>query len=152
MPRRAIRAIALSACVCWAAPASASECRPANGTTPCIDANSLWPATGSARFLTLPEPVALPRGRVGLALLAQVLFRPLSADVPSPAETGREVRLVEGTVEQALLLSVGLGENLELGLSLPMILRQTGTGKGRLGPWLEACQTVSTLPAWVLTW
>lgn len=100
--------------------------------TPCIDSNSLWLATGAARFLALPEPVALPRGKVGLAVAAQFMHRVLTVDVPSPDPRGREVRLVDDVFEQELLLAAGLGRHFELGLALSLMLRQSGTGSGGL--------------------
>lgn len=134
MLRRASRALALLLGLATAnsAHAQGAECRPDNGTTPCIDANSLWLATGAAHWFTLPEPVALARGKVGLSVVAQVLFRVLSAELPSPALEGREVRLVERVLEEDLLLAVGLGSDLELGLVLPVILHQRGTGSAGL--------------------
>jgi hypothetical protein len=128
MLRTVARALVLLSSVATAGTARGEECRPANGTTPCIDANSLWLATGAAHLLTLPEPTALPRGKVGLTLAAQLLKRVLTVDLPSPAPEGREVRLVEQVLEHDLLLAAGLGNRFELGLALAVILRQSGTG------------------------
>lgn len=115
-----------------AMPGHATECQPESGTSPCVDANSLWLASGSARFVSLPAAVALPRGRVGLTLAVQALFSPLRASVPSPDPNGREVKLVERVLEEELLLAFGLGRDLELGLALPVILHQTGAGSAGL--------------------
>lgn len=132
MRSRAIRALSLLAGLCLAGGADGAQCRPANGNSPCIDANSLWLATGAAHFLSLPEPVALGRGQVGLAVVTQLLFRPLSAELPSPELNGREVRLVERALEADMLLALGLGRRLELGLTLPVILNQRGAGSAGL--------------------
>lgn len=131
MLRRVFRALLLSS-LSTAHAARAAECRPDTGVTPCIDSNSLWLPAGAARFLTLPEPVALAPGKVGLAVAAQLMARVLTVDVPSPAANGREVRFVDRVVEQELLLAAGLGRHLELGLAISVILRQSGTGNGGL--------------------
>jgi OOP family OmpA-OmpF porin len=128
MLRRVGRALALLASLATAGAAEATECRPANGTSPCIDADSLWLATGAAHLLTLPEPVALEPGQVGLALAVQLLERVLTVDLPSPVPEGREVRLVDQVITEQLLLAAGLGHHFELGLSLSVVLRQSGTG------------------------
>jgi hypothetical protein len=52
--------------------------------------------------------------------------------VPSPDPNGREVKLVERVLEEDLLLAFGLGRALELGLTLPVILHQTGAGAAGL--------------------
>lgn len=80
----------------------------------------------------LPRAVSLPRGRVGLTLAVQALFSPLRASVQSPDPNGREVKLVERVLEEDLLLAFGLGRAFELGLSLPVILHQTGAGSAGL--------------------
>jgi hypothetical protein len=106
-----------------------AECRPPNGLSPCVDANSLWLATGEARWFTLAAPgPALAPGRVALAVAVQVLTSPLRWVVPSPDLEGREIRAIDRVVEQDLVLAVGLGKNLELGLSLGVILHQSGAG------------------------
>ncbi len=122
------RALALLSSLAAASAAQAAECRPENGTTPCIDANSLWLATGAAHLFTLPEPVALARGKVGLAFAAQRMQRVLTVDLPSPSAEGREVRFVDQVIEEELLLAAGLGRKFELGLALSVILHQRGTG------------------------
>lgn len=130
MLRRVGSALALGLGLASAAPAQAqsTECQPDTGITPCIDANSLWLPTGAAHGFALSSPVALARGKVGLAIAAQASFRVLTAELPSPAAEGREVRLIDRVVEENLLLAAGLGRNWELGLALSLILRQSGTG------------------------
>lgn len=110
------------------ATARATNCNPGTGISPCLDANAFWLTPGDARFFSLPRGRVLPAGGVGLSFAAQALWRPLRLGVPSPNDTGRDVELVERAIEQDTLLAIGLGGHLELGLALPVILRQTGSG------------------------
>lgn len=108
--------------------ANASDCRPGNGVSPCLDANALWLTTGDARFFSLPSGRVLGAGHVGLAFAASAAWRPLWLNVPSSNADGRDVELVERRVEEETLLAVGLGKSLELGLALPVVLHQSGSG------------------------
>ncbi|MFZ5894165.1 MAG: hypothetical protein ACOY0T_24100 [Myxococcota bacterium] len=106
----------------------AADCSPANGVSPCLDANDLWLTTGDARLFSLPSGEALPAGRVGLAIAVQALWRPLRLNVASSNATGRDISLVSRAVQQDTVLAIGLGKQLELGLGVPLVLHQTGAG------------------------
>ncbi len=104
------------------------ECHPASGISSCVDANALWLAPGSARWLSLSSPETTSPGRVGFALATQRATKPLRLVVPSQADDGREVQVIRAYTEQDLELSIGLTTDLELGLSFPVVSRQTGAG------------------------
>ncbi|MGC4092081.1 MAG: hypothetical protein QM756_30210 [Polyangiaceae bacterium] len=110
------------------APARASECAPPSGISPCLDANALWIGSGDARLFSLSSGTALGAGEVGLSVTLQALWRPLRLNVPSSNAAGREVEFVAGALEQDTTIAIGLGHHLELGLGLPLVLRQSGAG------------------------
>lgn len=105
-----------------------TECRPATGYSPCIDANALWPSPGDATFFALASPRATAPGRVALGVQGQVLVRPLVLNVPGPVEDGRDVRVVDYAVDETLLLETGLGFGWSMGLGVGTTLVQEGAG------------------------
>lgn len=109
-----------------------ADCQPENGLSPCLDANSLWLATGKTRWFGLNAEPALAPGRVAVGVAVQLLESPLRFVVPSPDVGGREVLALDEVVEQDTLLAVGLGKQLELGVALAVILYQRGAGSAGL--------------------
>jgi hypothetical protein len=122
-------AVALGLCgLSRAACAAATECAPATGYSPCLDANTLWPAPGTSRFVAVASPEPAAPGRLAFAFQVQALVRPLILEVPGPTAGAREVRLVDYAVDEALLFDWGLGRGLALGLALRVALFQRGAG------------------------
>lgn len=119
---------ALAAALVFGKSARAADCHPGNGVSPCFDANALWLAGGDARFFTLPSGRVLEAGRVAFAVAASATWRPLRLTVPNSSPGGRDVELVKRASGEETVLAVGLGRGLELGLALPIILRQRGAG------------------------
>jgi hypothetical protein len=105
-----------------------ADCQPPSGLSPCLDANSLWLATGRTRWFGLGAEPALAPGRVAVGAAVQLLESPLSFVVPSPDIGGREVLAIDEVVAEDTLLAVGLGHHFELGVALGMILYQRGAG------------------------
>jgi hypothetical protein len=122
-------AVALGLCGLSRAPcAAATECAPTTGYSPCLDANTLWPAPGAGRFLAIASPEPVAAGRLAFAFQGQALVRPLVLEVPGPTSGAREVRLVDYSVDEALLFDWGLGHGVALGLALRVALLQRGAG------------------------
>src|SRR6187401_162382 len=92
--------------------ALATDCHPATGVSPCLDANALWLASGDARFFSLPSGDTLPAGKVGLSVAVQALWHPLHLNVPVPSADGRDVQLVARSIEQDTTLAIGLGRRM----------------------------------------
>jgi hypothetical protein len=111
-----------------AEPVRAGDCNSKTGVSQCFDANALWLTAGDARFFSIPRGNVLPAGQVGLAVAAQALWRPLRLTVPSANDSGRDIELVKRSIEQDTLFAIGLGAHLEIGVALPVVLHQTGSG------------------------
>lgn len=126
--RRLAGLVAFTAILSSNAAARATDCHPASGVSPCFDANSLWLTTGDARFFSLPTGRVLEAGRVAFALTASATFRSLRLSVPASNADGRDVEFVKRAVGEETLLAIGLGNQLELGLALPVVLHQVGSG------------------------
>jgi hypothetical protein len=126
--RRFAGLVAFTAALWSSARAQAADCQPANGVSPCFDANEFWLTTGDARFFSLPTGRVLAPGRVAIAFAASATWRSLHLNVPSSNADGRDVDLVKRAMGEETLLAIGLGNQLELGLALPVVLHQVGSG------------------------
>lgn len=108
------------------APALATDCD--TTLSPCFDSNNLDLPAGPAHFVSIQDATALAPGNLSLALAGSYLRSPVVLTAPSPAPSGREVRLIEDVYQIDLLFAIGLLPRLELGLAFPMRPFQDGTG------------------------
>lgn len=125
---KAVRQVCIPFCLALSlgAPAHAIEC---DGVlSPCFDANNLDLPAGPAHFVGIEDATALPTGKLSLALAGSYLRTPAVLNAPSPAPSGREVRLVEDVYQLDLLFAIGVLANTQLGLAFPVRVFQDGTG------------------------
>jgi hypothetical protein len=113
-------------------PARAAGCPTGGGFSPCFDANSLWLPAGPAEFATVPDTRVNAPQSWNLGLTTEVLRAPVLARIASPDSAGRDVQVVDYAVDASFFLAVGVVDNLQLSLTLPTRLYQTGAGVGGL--------------------
>jgi OmpA-OmpF porin, OOP family len=98
------------------------------GASTCIDADTLWPAFGPARFFAIAPARTTPAGRAGFGLVGTYLSNPVRLSVPTAATFPLDTDAVGDLLDATLLFSYGLGERLEIGAALPFTAYRTGTG------------------------
>jgi hypothetical protein len=126
--RRVRLALALSLVSAGAAAAEPEACAPDSELSPCFDADPLWLGTAPSEFASLPSPRALGAGELSALLGLGVSRRPVILVAPSPHRYGREVPVVETTSTLTLGARYGIGYGLDLGVVLPFVPYQHGTG------------------------
>ena len=138
VPRRAVGVFfrALACFAFWAsltglcsAPSYALDCRE-HPHSSCIDSNQQWLARGTGAFVALPAAETRSPDSAVFAVAAVYQYRPLTLNAASPDGAGRDVPLVEHTVDGQALIEAGLGHGLDLGLALRLVPYQQGTGIG----------------------
>jgi hypothetical protein len=120
--------IGVVALVPAAAAAEPDACARSASISPCFDADALWLPAGPATFVGFGSPRTLGVGELTLMLGASVARRPLLLTAPSPHPEGREVPAVETTSTLTLGGRVGIGYGLDVGMVLPWVPYQSGTG------------------------
>jgi hypothetical protein len=108
--------------------AEPAECAGEARVSPCFDADELWLSTTPSPFASLPSPRALGTRELSLLVAAGYLYRPVILVAPAPHPDGREVPVVENTSTLAFGARYGLGYGLDLGVVLPIVPYQNGTG------------------------
>ncbi len=106
----------------------ATECEPAGGVSPCLDAEGLWLASGRAEFLGLEPTRAAPAGYVATSVGTSYAHRPVVLNVPSPDPDGRDINVVRHLVTTTVLMNYAPWSGLELTLSAPFTPLQDGAG------------------------
>ena len=119
---------ALFALARGAGAAPPDPCDGAASVSPCFDAEALWLPSGPATFVAFGSPRALAAGRLTVTAGAGLARRPVVLVAPSPHPEGREVPAVATTSTLTLAARFGLGRGLDVGLALPWIPYQDGTG------------------------
>ncbi|MBX3182105.1 MAG: hypothetical protein KIT72_10385 [Polyangiaceae bacterium] len=125
--KRLTLAVPLALLLCTAR-ARAADCTPASRQSPCVPASALWVRPGASPFLLLPDPEPEAAGRVSVSLTGEYSLSPLTLEAASPDPAGREIPVVKHRVGLTAGARLGLGQGLDLGLSLPLVLFQEGTG------------------------
>ncbi|MEZ4224093.1 MAG: hypothetical protein R3B13_24305 [Polyangiaceae bacterium] len=125
-PRGLVRVVVLLGCM--AAPAHATDCKPAGGVSPCLDAEALWLAQGRSGFLGI-ESTAVPAAHaLSVGAGTSYSHRPLVLNVPSPDPEGRDVNVVRHLVTTTYTMSYAPLAGLEATLSTPFSPLQDGAG------------------------
>lgn len=108
--------------------ARASECKPVNGMSPCIDADNLWPHAGGGPFFAIGSTTTTPRGQIAFGLVGSFLTQPVGLGVASADPRGSTVFVVDKVLDATLLFAGGVADRLELTLAVPVALYQDGVG------------------------
>ncbi len=127
--RRWFRSVAAGSCALTiAATALGTNCHPESGVSPCFEADALRVPSGHARFAGIASPLVVPEAEVAFSLATTFLYKPLLLNAPSPAAEGRDIVVVERELGMTFGAAVGLGERLELDVSLPVSTARSGSG------------------------
>jgi hypothetical protein len=110
--------------------ARATECKPASGLSPCIDADNLWAHAGGGPFFAIGSTTTTPRGQIAFGLVGSLLSQPIGLGVASADPRGSTVFAVDKVFDATLLFAVGVTDRLELTLAAPAALYQSGVGLG----------------------
>jgi hypothetical protein len=115
-----------------AAPARAETdaCARNASVSPCFDADPLWIPTGPTPFATVPSARALPPRTLSFVLAADYSDRPVELVTPSPHPDGQEIDVVRATSTLTLGARYGLTRGIDLGVALPFVPFQIGSGAG----------------------
>jgi hypothetical protein len=76
----------------------------------------------------MPDSRAMETGSVTTGLGVEYLRRPIVLQAASPDREGRSVHVVDWALDAQLLVGFGLGSRFELGLAMPFVLTQRGSG------------------------
>jgi hypothetical protein len=125
--RRRVAVAAAAALLATAPAALATDCTLEAGSSTCLDADTLWLRPLPGRFVALGAHVPAS-GRGGLSIHAGHLVAPIRVVAASPDPSGREL----GAVDSVTGVTVGGAyvpfERFSVGLAVPAVLHQTGTG------------------------
>jgi OOP family OmpA-OmpF porin len=108
----------------------AVECVTPAGLSPCFDANALWLPAGSSHFMALPDTptTAIRQPRFGFS--SELLHRPVRLHALSPDAPGRDVQVVDFAFDSSLFVAVGVLQNVDVSLALPVRVYEQGAGLG----------------------
>jgi len=128
--RRRARALpALGAALLLSArTASATDCTPPNGMSPCLDSEALWLPPRPSHFVSIPAATRPTLRSVFLGAGLSHAQRPILLTAASPDPEGREIRVVGRSLTLTLLGALPLGKQWDVGLALPAAVSQSGTG------------------------
>ncbi len=110
------------------APASATDCSPPGGLSPCVDSNNLWMPAGVAHFAAIAASETVAPGAFGFGLGLTYFTKPIVLVASSPDPAGREVNVVDDVLDASFMWAYGLAPRVELSAVLPVALRQSGSG------------------------
>lgn len=125
---RAGAVLTLTAGVLLPGAAASDECQPRNGLSTCIAADTAWLYPGDSRWFRLAPTDTIPHGTVSFGLVASYLSRPIGLRIASPDPEGTTVWAVDDVVGATYLLALGLGGRTQIGLTMPTVLYQDGSG------------------------
>jgi hypothetical protein len=123
----------LGASLITAKPLWAAGCTSDAALSACFDANSLWLPAGHASFISLPDTRVSGAGQASFGAASEWLHRPVVLHVASPDANGRDVHVVDQTLDTSFFLGFGLWKNLELTLAAPTRAYQSGAGSAGVG-------------------
>ncbi len=109
-------------------PLQATDCDPAGGVSPCLDAEALWLASGRANFVAIEPTAVVHAGKVGVVLGTSYAHKPVVLNVPSPDPDGRDINVVRHLVTTTLITGYAPVTGLEVTLSTPFTPAQDGAG------------------------
>jgi hypothetical protein len=108
--------------------AEPAPCARSAPVSPCFDADPLWIPTGPTPFASVPSARTLAPGALSLLLAAGYSDRPVVLVAPSPHPDGQSIDVVRGTSTLTLGARYGLTRGVDLGLAVPFVPFQTGSG------------------------
>jgi OmpA-OmpF porin, OOP family len=108
--------------------ASAGDCRPLNGVSPCIDSDNLWPHAGGGPYFAIGDTSTTPAGELSFGLVGSFFTKSVGVRVVSADPAGSSVFLIDTALDVTLLFALGITDRLELTLAAPATLYQTGAG------------------------
>jgi len=108
--------------------ASPDPCASAALVSPCFDADPWWIPTGPTPFAGVPSARTLPAKSLSLVFGAGLSVEPVVLVTASPHPEGQRIDVVEATSTVTLGGRYGLGRGVDVGLALPFVPYQTGSG------------------------
>jgi hypothetical protein len=103
-------------------------CASAATVSPCFDADPWWIPTGPTPFAGVPSARTLPAKSLSLVVGAGVSVEPVVLVTASPHPEGQRIDVVEATSTLTLGARYGLGRGVDIGLAVPFVPYQTGSG------------------------
>ncbi len=94
----------------------------------CIDADTLWPHPGPARFQSVGATETTAPWEFSLGMVTTYLRKPIVLRAASANPEGVDVPAIDHMVSANFLWGLGLTNNLEVTLAMPVTLFQDGTG------------------------
>lgn len=113
--------------VLGALPARA-ECDNDARLSTCIDADTLWPHPGPARFQSVGATETTAPGEFSVGLVTSYLRKPIVLRAASSNPGGTDVPAIDHMVDMNFLWAMGIIDQLELTVAMPVTLAQNGSG------------------------
>ncbi|HSU39369.1 MAG TPA: hypothetical protein VLJ38_07370 [Polyangiaceae bacterium] len=126
--RLAFRCLVLGIALAAPARAETAPCASGASVSPCFDADPLWIPTGPTPFATVPSARTLAPKKLSFVLAAGYSDRPVELVTPSPHPDGQEIAVVRATSTLTLGARYGLTRGIDLGIALPFVPFQVGSG------------------------
>jgi OmpA-OmpF porin, OOP family len=108
--------------------ASAEDCHPSSGLSPCIDADSLWPHAGGGSYFAIGDASTTPAGKIAFGIVGSYLTKTIGLRVASADPAGSNVYLIDQAFDATLLFALGVTDRLEITLAAPATLYESGAG------------------------
>ncbi len=131
MPNRLPRlSAALVACfsLAWPAAAAADNCNGVTHLGTCIDADTLWPHAGAARFQSVGATETTAPMQFSFGLVTTYLRKPIVLRAASANPSGTDIPAVDHLLDSTFLWAFGITDRLEASAALPVSLYRTGSG------------------------
>jgi hypothetical protein len=107
--------------------AAAQNCTD-NALSTCVDTNPVWLPAGDSDFASVDSTAAQKPGGVAVALSTQYAHKPILLNAPGPDPYGTEVEAIGHVLDVTLASAMGVLPRLEVGVAVPLVLSQSGTG------------------------
>jgi OOP family OmpA-OmpF porin len=121
---------ALGACLVLAFPdrAFAGDCNDDTHLGTCIEADTLWPHAGAARFQSVGATETTARKQFSFGLVTTYLRKPIVLRTASANPSGTDIPAVDHLLDSTFLWAFGITDQLEASAAMPMTLYRTGSG------------------------
>jgi hypothetical protein len=112
----------------FVAPRAAAQNCTDNTLSTCVDTNPVWLPAGDSNFASVDSTAAQKPGAVTVALSTQYAHRPVVLTAPGPDPYGTEIEAIGHVLDLTLASAMGVLPHLEVGVAVPLVLSQSGTG------------------------
>ncbi len=121
-------ALAVSLVIVSPTQAYAEDCNDDTHLGTCIEADTLWPHAGPARFQSVGATETTAPKQFSFGLVTTYLRKPIVLRAASSNPSGTDIPAVDHLLDTTFLWAFGITDQIEASAAMPMTLYRTGSG------------------------